>query len=114
MGEWLGTQFPDQSMLIATCAAVGCSILFFILSRVFRVIKSSKANNFYTHLVTWLLAVVIAMESLFTLFATKSVVISTSFEFTMARKIGIVAGGTLLLLHSILGPRIRRIVDRKI
>lgn len=113
IGEWIGNQLPDRTMLIATCTIAGCVVIFFTLSRIFRVIKSSKPNNFYTHFVTWLLAFVIAAESLFTFFAAEN--LSTiAFDLDLTRKIGIIAGGVGMLLYSIFNPKIKTLVDRKI
>lgn len=113
VGVWIEKQFPDQTMIIVTGAVIGCTILFFILSRVFKVIKSSKPNNFYTHLVTWLMAFALAAESLFTFFAAEN--LSTiAFDLDLTRKIGIIAGGVGMLLYSIFSPKIRVLIDRKI
>ena len=113
-GKWISAQFPDNSMLMVSGVIIGCILLFFILGKIFRVVKNSKANNLYAHVVSWILALSLAAESLFTLFTTESLISITYFEFTMIRKIGIVAGGVALLLYSILAPKIRRLVDRKI
>ena len=113
IGEWIGKQLPDQTMFIATCAIAGCTLLFFTLSRIFRVIKSSKANNFYTHLVTWLLALIVAAESLFTFFAAEKLS-TVAFDLNLTRKIGIIAGGVGMLLYSIFSPKIKVLVNRKI
>lgn len=113
IGEWLQNQFPDQTFLITSIMILGCFILFFILAKIFKVIKSSKINNFYTHLVTWMLSLLLLAESLFTFFMSKDLS-SLSFNLTLIRKVGIVMGGICLLLYGIISPKFKSIVDRKI
>jgi hypothetical protein len=114
IGEWLNMQLPNNLMLVALITTIVCIVLFFVLSRILKVVYNSKINNFYTHFVIWLLAVVIAIESIFALVMTKSSLITEAFEFGLVRKIGILSGGVLLLIHSLLGPRLRKLIDRKI
>ena len=103
----------EQIIAITTFVLLGLFILFFVLSRVFRVIKNSKANNFYTHIVTWLLALVLIAETIYTFFAAEALT-TVSFELNLIRKIGIGAGAIAMLIYSIIGPKIRKLVDRKI
>lgn len=113
MGEWISSQLPDQTMLIATGMIVGSILLFFILSRLFKVIKSSKANNLYTHFASWIIAFALAIESLATFFIAEELS-TAAFDLNLTRKIGIIAGGVGMLLYSILNPKIRTLVDRRI
>ena len=113
LGILVSNQFPDQTVFLATLAICGCTVLFSILCKVFRVIKSSKPNNFYTHTVTWLLALVLAAEAVYTFFAAESLS-SVAFELTLVRKIGIGVGVLGMLLYGILSPKLRIIVNRKI
>lgn len=103
----------EQIIAITTFVLLGLFILFFVLSRVFRVIKNSKANNFYTHIVTWLLALVLIAETIYTFFVAEALT-TVSFELNLIRKIGIGAGAIAMLIYSIIGPKIRKLVDRKI
>jgi hypothetical protein len=47
---------------------IGSALLFFILGKVFNVVRVSKLNNFYTHFITWLLAICLVSEALLTFF----------------------------------------------
>lgn len=113
LGLLIGEQFPDQTMLLATIVVFGCAILFSIFCKVFQVIKSSKPNNFYTHTVTWLLALVLAVEAIYTFFASESLS-AVAFELNLFRKLGIGAGVLAMLLYSILSPKLRIVVNRRI
>lgn len=92
---------------------IGGAILFSILGRVFKVIQNSKINNFYTHLVTWLVAICLIVESLFTFFVANSLQ-TVAIQLTLTRKIAIGVGVFSLFLYGLLHKRLGRIVDRKI
>lgn len=113
IGEWLNGQFPNHTIIITSLVILACTIIFFILSRIFKVVKSSKVNNFYTHLVTWLIALSLIIESLFTFFVSENLSV-ISFNLTLVRKIGIVSCAVGLLLYSLLAPKFRKLVDRRI
>ena len=84
-----------------------------IMGKIFTPIKNSKLLNFYTHLITWLLAVVLAIESGYAFFASNSVQMA-EINLSLIRKIGILVCVIALLLYAILAPKVRKIVDRRI
>ena len=83
------------------------------MGKVFTVIKSSKALNFYTHLVSWLLALVLAVEAGYSFIASDTIH-SAAIDLDLVRKIGILACVIALLLYAIIAPKVRKLVDRKI
>lgn len=113
IGEWLLTNCTELGILIATITSAVCSIIFYILGKRFTVIKNSKALNFYTHVITWLFAIILFVEAVFT-FAVSDSLSTVSFEIDLVRKIGIGSGVVGMLLYSLLAPKVRVIVNRKI
>jgi hypothetical protein len=43
--------------------SLASTIFFGFMGKIFNVVRSSKANNFYTHLLTWILAIFLVAES---------------------------------------------------
>ena len=113
LGQLISQYLSTDVLFITTIACLGCTLVMFILSKLFRVVKNSKLNNLYTHVVTWLIALVVAAESIYTFFTADSIT-ALEFELDMVRKIGIGAGVVAMLIYSIIAPKIRVIVDRKI
>lgn len=113
VGEWLVSNCTELGILIGSITSTICTIIFYILGKRFTVIKNSKALNFYTHIITWLLAIVLFAEAVFT-FAVSDSLSTISFEIDLVRKIGIGCGVLGMLLYSILAPKVRVIVNRKI
>lgn len=113
VGEYLKVFLLGDKALYTTGIVLGCILLFFILSRLFKVVKSSKPNNFYTHLITWLIAIALAAESVYTFFTTASLE-TVNFELDLPRKIGIGVGSILMLLYSVIANRVRDVINRKI
>lgn len=112
-GEWLLTILTEQEIFITTMALIGGLILFTVFACLFKVIRSSKANNFYTHILTWLIAIILAAEALFTFFVSGT--LSTmSIELTLWRKIVIGVGVLAMLLYGMLHKKLGKLVDRKI
>lgn len=104
----------EQDLQLLTTILIGCfTLLLMIFGKVFTVIKKSKALNFYTHLITWLVAIVLAAESVYTFIA--SVRIHTSaVALSPVRKIGILVCAVALLLYAVIAPKVRLLVDRRI
>jgi hypothetical protein len=92
---------------------IGGAILFSILSRIFKVVKSSKANNLYTHILTWLIAICIAVEALFTFFISGTLQ-TIAIELNLVRKILIGICVLLMFLYGLLHRRLGKIIDRKL
>lgn len=113
VGEWLVSNCTELGILIGSITSTICVVIFYILGKRFTVIKNSKALNFYTHIITWLLAIVLFAEAVFT-FAVSDSLSTVSFEIDLVRKIGIGCGVLGMLLYSILAPKVRVIVNRKI
>ena len=113
VGEWLVSNCTELGILIGSITSAICTVIFYILGKRFTVIKNSKALNFYTHIITWLLAIVLFIEAVFT-FAVSDSLSTVSFEIDLVRKIGIGCGVLGMLLYSILAPKVRVIVNRKI
>lgn len=109
IGNWIG----QEHMLLTTILVGISTITFFILGKVFNPVKNSKVVNFYTHMITWLVAVVLACESIYT-FIASDVVQTVSVSFSATRKCGILCCGIAMLLYSIIAPKVRKLVDRRI
>lgn len=113
LGVWFSTNLTNEQILISSiCLSVG-SIFFFVMGKVFTVIKSSKALNFYTHLISWLLALVLAIEAGYSFIASDTIH-SVAIDLDLVRKIGILACVIALLLYAIIAPKVRKLVDRRI
>ena len=83
------------------------------MGKVFVVIKNSKALNFYTHLISWILALVLAAEAIYAFIASDAIH-SAALELDLVRKIGLLACGVAMLLYAIIAPKVRKLVDRRI
>ena len=83
------------------------------MGKSFTVIKSSKVLNFYTHLVSWLVALVLFCEAIYSFIAAKTFY-QVSITLTLTRKIGILACVLAMLLYALLAPKFRKLVDRRI
>ena len=83
------------------------------MGKVFVVIKNSKALNFYTHLVSWILALVLAAEAVYAFIASDAIQ-SAALELNLVRKIGLLACAVAMLLYAIIAPKVRKLVDRRI
>lgn len=97
-------------------ASIGCAIgtvIFFVLGKVFTVIKSSKALNFYTHLVSWLLAIFIVALIGYT-FAVSETMIAASFALNAFRRGGILICAGLMFLYSLFHKKVDKLIERKI
>lgn len=97
-------------------ATIGCGIgtvVFFILGKVFTVIKNSKALNFYTHIVSWLLTILIIALIGYT-FAVSETMIAASFALNAFRRGGILVCAGLMFLYSLLHKKLGKLIDRKI
>lgn len=102
-----------QEIFIISLSLIGGLIFFLILGKLFNNVKNSKLNNFYTHILTWLLALCLVVEALFTFFV--SVTLSTTaFELTMARKVSIGIGVLLMGLYGLLHKKLGKLIDRKL
>lgn len=97
-------------------ATIGCgigTIVFFILGKVFTVIKNSKALNFYTHIVSWLLTILIIALIGYT-FAVSETMIAASFALNAFRRGGILICAGLMFLYSMFHRKIGKLIDRKL
>jgi len=88
-------------------------MLFLILGKLFNNIKNSKLNNFYTHILTWLLALALVAESLFTFFISDTLS-TAAFELNMTRKVSIGVGVLLMGLYGLLHKKLGKLIDRKL
>ena len=113
LGQWLLTNVTEQGIFIATIVSGVTTIFFWIMGKVFVVIKNSKALNFYTHLVSWILALVLAAEAVYAFIASDAIQ-SAALELNLVRKIGLLACAVAMLLYAIIAPKVRKLVDRKI
>ena len=102
----------DQIKIFSIYLILGTAF-FYIMGKIFTVIKCSKALNFYTHLVSWLLALSLIFEAGYT-FITSNTIHSTAIDLNLIRKFGILTCSIALLLYAIITPKIRRLVDRRI
>jgi hypothetical protein len=95
---------------------IGCGIgtvVFFILGKVFTVIKNSKALNFYTHIVSLLLTLLIIALIGYT-FAVSETMIAASFALNAFRRGGILICAGLMFLYSMFHRKIGKLIDRKL
>lgn len=102
-----------QEIFIISLSLIGGLILFLILGKLFNNIKNSKLNNFYTHILTWLLALSLVTEALFTFFVSNTLS-TTAFELTMARKVSIGIGVLLMGIYGLLHKKLGKLIDRKL
>lgn len=102
-----------QEIFIISLSLIGGLILFLILGKLFNTIKSSRVNNFYTHILTWLLALSLVVEALFTFFISNTLS-TAAFELTMARKVSIGIGVLLMGLYGLLHKKFGKLIDRKL
>lgn len=103
----------EQNFFISTICIIALTVFFYLMGKLFIVIRNSKALNFYTHLLSWLLAITLSIESIYS-FVESGVITSNSVQLNLVRKIGILSCAIALLLYSIISPKVRRIVDRRI
>ena len=97
-------------------ATIGCGIgtvIFFIFGKVFTVIKNSKALNFYTHIVSWLLTILIIALIGYT-FAVSETMIAASFALNAFRRGGILICAGLMFLYSMFHKKFGKLIDRKL
>ena len=102
----------DQIKIFSIYLILGTAF-FYIMGKIFTVIKCSKALNFYTHWVSWLLALSLIFEAGYTFIASNTIH-STAIDLNLIRKFGILTCSIALLLYAIIAPKIRRLVDRRI
>lgn len=107
--QWIGKDL----ILLTTILICSMTVIFFVLGKIFVVIKNSKPRNFYTHLVTWLIAIMLVVEAFYTFIASDTLH-AISIDLDLFRKIGILACGVAMLLYAILAPKVRKLVDRRI
>lgn len=113
LGILLVDYLSEQGIFIATIVSGVTTIFFWIMGKVFVVIKNSKALNFYTHLVSWILALVLAAEAVYAFIASDAIQ-SAALELNLVRKIGLLACAVAMLLYAIIAPKVRKLVDRRI
>lgn len=109
----IGNNFTSNEILIIFISISLATIFFWLMGKLFVVIKSSKALNFYTHLVSWLLAIVLAAEAGYA-FVASDTLHSISVDLDLVRKIGILACAVAVLLYAVIAPKVRKLVDRRI
>ena len=83
------------------------------MGKLFTIIKTSKALNFYTHFVSWLVALFLAVEAGYSFIASNAIQ-SVAITLGLVRKIGILSCVVAVLLYAILAPKLRKLVDRRI
>ena len=77
LGELILNTFGEHTIFITTICAGSTTVFFWLMGKLFTVVKNSKALNFYTHIVTWILATVLVSESIYS-FIASGVINSTS------------------------------------
>lgn len=113
LGELILNTFGEQAILITTICAGSATVFFWIMGKLFTFVKNSKALNFYTHIVTWILAIVLASESVYS-FIASGAINSANIQLNLVRKIGILSCAVSLLLYALIAPKVRKLVDRRI
>lgn len=109
VGNWVG----QDAILLTTIVVCASTLLFMIFGKLFTVIKNSKALNFYTHLLTWILALVLIAEAGYT-FVASDTIHTAAIDLTLTRKIGILACAVGMLLYAVIAPKVRILVNRRI
>ena len=112
-GVLIKSLFTAEQLLIVTGSLILGTMFFGIMGKVFTVIKSSKALNFYTHIVSWLTALMLAAEASYSFIASE-VIHTAAIDLDSIRKIGILACVLALLIYSLIVPKVRIIVNRRI
>ena len=102
----------EEMLIISISLGVGI-IFFFCMAKIFTVIKSSKALNFYTHIITWITALLLAAEAGYSFIASDTIY-TAAITLNLGRKIGILACVIALLFYAIIAPKVRRLVERRI
>lgn len=113
LGAWILNIFSAPEIFIVTLCLIGSAIIFSILGKILSVIRNSKIKNFYTHLLTWLIAIVLVVEALFTFFMSGTLQ-TVAIELNLFRKIVIGVGVLAMFLHRILYKKLGKLIDRKI
>ena len=113
LGSYVGNFIGVDNMLLFAVVAAFLSLMFLVVGKIFTVFKGSKILNFYTHLLTWILALVLIAEAGYAFVASK--IISTStIRLNLIRKIGIIACNVIMLLYSMAAPKFRTLINRRI
>ena len=102
----------EEILITSICVGI-CTIFFFAMGKLFTVIKNSKALNFYTHIISWFLALILAVEAGYS-FIASSTIYSAAIDLNLTRKVGILACVVALLLYAVIAPKVRKLVDRRI
>lgn len=113
LGELIFSTFGEQTIFITTVCAGLTTMFFWLMGKLFTVVRNSKSLNFYTHIVTWILAIVLAAESVYS-FIASGVINSVGVQLNLVRKIGILSCAISLLLYALIAPKVRKLVDRRI
>lgn len=113
LGILLSDLIGKESILLTTIIIGSATVLFFFFGKLFTVIKNSKALNFYTHILTWVTAIVLAAEAVYAFIASNTIQ-AAAIDLDLSRKIGILACAVAMLLYAIIAPKVRVLVDRKI
>ena len=113
LGELIFNTFGEQTILITTICAGSTTVFFWLMGKLFTVVKNSKALNFYTHLITWIIAIVLVAESIYS-FIASGAINSAGIQLNLIRKIGILSCAVSLLLYALIAPKVRKLVDRRI
>lgn len=113
IGENILSYVNSQEIFIIALSLIGGVILFYILGRLFKQVKSSKVNNFYTHLWTWVFALSLVTEALFTFFVAEDIS-TTQFTLNNIRKISIGVGVLMMGVYGLLHRKVGKIIDRKL
>ena len=113
LGQNILEVLASQEIFIISISLILSILLFFIIGRIFRSIRSSKILNFYTHLWTWIFAFSLAAEALFTFFVAEDIS-TTQFTLTQIRKISIGSGVLMMGLYGLFHKKLDKIINRKI
>ena len=70
LGELILNTFGEHTIIITTICAGSTAMFFWLMGKLFTVVRNSKALNFYTHIVTWILAIVLVAESVYSFIAS--------------------------------------------
>ena len=113
LGLKLAQVLDKESILLFTMLSIICTFFFWFMGKLFTVIKTSKALNFYTHLISWLMALVLCGLAVYVFFASKTLQ-SAPVRLDLTRKLGILSCVIAMLFYIIIAPKVRRLVDRRI
>ena len=112
VGTKITSAVPNSVIFWITVAAASLLLIFYLIKKFCFNRASAKVKNFFTHLNTWLMAIVAVAFSIIA-FIYSDIEIQ-NFDLTKLRKSGIIICFGLLFLSHLIAGKIAKIINRKI